>query len=109
MWLPYVVREVAGAVPFCEPAVLCFVRERATLFRFESDGTNSTRSLQPTAAAYSFSEVSDGTCFSAASRRDIALFVVPMRAATTSCVRPARKRAQPSHYALRIWSISFSN
>lgn len=56
-------------------------------------GTNLISISHPTASAYFFSEVSDGACLPADSRRETVLFVVPMREATASCVRPARERA----------------
>ena len=45
------------------------------------------------------SDVSDGACLPADSRRDTVLFVVPMREATASCVRPARERAASIAFA----------
>ena len=63
-------------------------------------GTSSILRLQPTAVAYFLSDAIDGACFPAASRRDTALLVVPMRVATASCVKPARLRADS------IWRAS---
>jgi len=42
------------------------------------------------AAAYFFKDASDGACFPAASRREIALFVVPIRSATPSPMKDRR-------------------
>src|SRR5262249_26041055 len=59
-------------------------------------GRNRIARRQPTAFAYFRSVVSDGECRlfpPPASRRATAGVFVPMRTATSACVRPARRRA----------------
>ena len=51
--------------------------------------TNLISTSQPTAFAYFARVATEGECLPAASRRDTALLVVPMQAATSSRVRPA--------------------
>jgi hypothetical protein len=65
-------------------------------------GTSRISILHPTALAYLFREVSDGACLPADSRRETVLFVVPMREATASCVRPARARAASISFATGV-------
>ena len=49
---------------------------------------NSIFRSHPTARAYFFRVVRDGACFPADSKRETALFVVPINSATASWVRP---------------------
>jgi len=62
---------------------------------------------QPTAWAYFFRVVSDGACFPADSKRETALFVVPINSATASWVRPDFERAD-NISRTRVYSSSRS-
>ena len=62
---------------------------------------------QPTDWAYFFRVVRDGACFPADSKRETALFVVPINSATASWVRPDFERAD-NISRTRVYSSSRS-
>ena len=62
---------------------------------------------QPTAWAYFFRVVRDGECFPADSKRETALFVVPINSATASWVKPDFERAD-NISRTRVYSSSRS-
>lgn len=91
--------EAGGALLWMTKQAILTPSHQSTSYLACRCGISLISISHPTALAYFFSEVSDGTCFPADSRRETVLFVVPMREATASCVRPARVRAASISFA----------